>query len=99
VPKSAPAPAPLRSKGGTVTKGMGRDPAYYFSLPKNATSSSGFLKLFVSTERLNLGRMNQPKSPFDPTFEPTGRLSMHLEPFVDIHKWDALRVVLTMTAD
>ncbi|KAJ7289261.1 caspase domain-containing protein [Mycena rebaudengoi] len=99
MPESATARAPLRSRGGTVTKGMGGDRAFQFRLPKNATSSSGFLKLFVSTEHLDLGWIKQEKTPFDPTFEGTGRLSMHLEPFVDKPKWDALRVVLTMTAN
>ncbi|KAJ7289165.1 caspase domain-containing protein [Mycena rebaudengoi] len=97
VPENPTARAPLHSRGGTVTKGMGGERALQFSLPENTTSSSGFLKLFVSTDHLNLGWIKQQTSPLDPTFEGTGRLTV--EPFVGIAKWDALLVLLTMTAD
>ncbi|KAJ7289161.1 caspase domain-containing protein [Mycena rebaudengoi] len=97
MPESSTDIAPLRSNGGTVTKGMGGDRAFQFALPPNVTSSSGFLKLFVSTEHLNLGWIKQDKSPFEPSFVGTGRLDAMPKPLAQASKWDAVRVVLTMT--
>ncbi|KAJ6614145.1 caspase domain-containing protein [Mycena sp. CBHHK59/15] len=96
-PAGAHVRAPLRASGGTVTIGMGGERAFEFSLGPHETSSSGFIKVFVTTEFIDLGWIEQEMSPFDPKFEGTGRLEMRREPFVKVPTWDALHVVLTMT--
>ncbi|KAJ6614129.1 caspase domain-containing protein [Mycena sp. CBHHK59/15] len=89
----------LPSRGGKVTIGMGGEPAFQFhQLAPGEPSSSGFLKVFVSTKYLDLGWIQQQISPFDPEFEGKGRLGMFREPFATVPMWDALHVVLTMTA-
>ncbi|KAJ7509662.1 caspase domain-containing protein [Mycena galericulata] len=97
-PAGAHVLAPLRSHGGTVTIGMGSERAFEFSLPPGElASSSGFLKVFVATEYLDIDWIQQ-ISPFDEKFEGTGRLDWKREPMVHVPKWDALNVVLTMTS-
>ncbi|KAJ6464713.1 hypothetical protein DFH09DRAFT_1113008 [Mycena vulgaris] len=65
---------PLYRRSGTVTIGMGNERAFEFALPSHSEQSSGFLKMFVSTQHLDLEWIQQRISPFDPTFEGTGRL-------------------------
>ncbi|KAJ7148498.1 caspase domain-containing protein [Mycena crocata] len=98
-PEGVQVRSPLRSHGGRATVGMGGEKAFEFLLPEKMTSSSGFLKLFVSTDHLNLDWIQQETSPFDQDFEGTDRLKMIRETFERIPKWDALCVLLTMTAD
>jgi hypothetical protein len=92
---------PLPSEG-MVTIGMGSERAFNFTLSPGELSSCGFLKLFVTTEYINLGWIQQDLSPFDPRFEGTGRLRISHEP-LDLRttrwdaRWDALMVTLTIT--
>ncbi|KAJ7810549.1 hypothetical protein B0H13DRAFT_2384565 [Mycena leptocephala] len=67
-------------------------------LEEGKTSSSGFLKLFVSMEHLDLAWIKQTTSPFNPEFTGTGRLAATREPFVQVPRWDALHVVLVVDA-
>ncbi|KAJ7694620.1 caspase domain-containing protein [Mycena rosella] len=90
---------PLRRGGGIVTLGMGGERAFQFRLPEGEASSSGFLKLFVTTEYLDLEWIRQKKSPFDPEFRPVNRMDMIQEEVTEVPKWDALHVLLTMTLD
>ncbi|KAJ6550824.1 caspase domain-containing protein [Mycena vulgaris] len=93
--------APLQSKSwnvdGTLTLGMGAESAFTFALLEDEDSSSGFLKLYVSTHFIDLSWIQQKKSPFDPEFKGTGRLEGIREVFEDTEAWDAIRVLLTMT--
>ncbi|KAJ7429953.1 caspase domain-containing protein [Mycena galericulata] len=91
--------APLKKEGGVVTVGMGSEPAFHFpgTLPPGVSSSFAFLKLFVSTQHLDLEWIQQ-ETPFDPEFQGTGRLVAGLEPFTDLPWWDSLKVILTLTA-
>ncbi|KAJ7083811.1 caspase domain-containing protein [Mycena epipterygia] len=88
---------PLPARGGALTIGMGGERAFEFTLPPGESESSGFLKLFVSTQYLELGWIQQPVSPFDPKYEGTPRLDGTREPMADVERWDALSVLLTMT--
>jgi len=84
---------PLK-KGGQMTIGLGDETAFQFSLPAGQTSSSGFVKVIASTEPLDLEWIEQRYSPFDPEFS---RRRMGRELDVDVMKWEALVVTLTMT--
>ncbi|KAJ7493816.1 caspase domain-containing protein [Mycena latifolia] len=88
--------APLKRNGGAVTIGMGGEAAFEFALPPGKRTSSVFLKLFVTTTFVDLGWIKQ-LSPFAPEYEGTDRLTMMAEQLSKIPKWDAFRVVLTMT--
>jgi hypothetical protein len=90
--------APLRKANGEVRIGMGGEEPFEFNLPDQKTSSSGFLKLFVSTQYLNIERIEQKLSPFDPSFGRTGRLDGGRKRVRPVAKWDALTVKLTMTS-
>jgi hypothetical protein len=46
---------------------MGGEWAFQFSCPPGESPSSGFLKLFMSTEPVDLEQIEQ-KTPFDPKF-------------------------------
>jgi hypothetical protein len=92
--------APLRI-GGEVTLGIGGEPAFEFTLPKDlpkgVNSSTGFLKLFVANRYIDLEWIEQNLSPFDSTF--MGSRSPVLKTEVlptDEPTWDALTVTLTM---
>ncbi|KAJ6582414.1 hypothetical protein B0H19DRAFT_1118255 [Mycena capillaripes] len=91
--------APLYANDGTVTVGMGGEKAFEFSLPRDKRESSGFLKLFVTREFIDLGWIVQGLSPFDQKFEGTGRLKVQREKLDCISTWDALTVTLTMVSD
>jgi hypothetical protein len=78
---------------------MGREPALEFSLEKDETMSSGFLKLFVTTQHVNLQWIRQ-TSIFDAHFQGPGAqrsLWNHKELERDLYRWDTLRVIVTMT--
>ncbi|KAJ7648730.1 hypothetical protein DFH06DRAFT_1209452 [Mycena polygramma] len=87
--------------GGTATIGMGDERAFEFELEPGQQESSGFLKLFVTRHRLDLGWMRQEMSPFNPRFqeglEAAGRAKF--EKSTTPMQWDALTVILTMTAN
>ncbi|KAF7354735.1 CASPASE-P20 domain-containing protein [Mycena sanguinolenta] len=86
---------PLLSDGGTVTLGMGSDRAFQFELSPGELASSGFFKLFVTDEYIDLGWIKQEMSPF----EGTGRLRLSHESLDLVSmRWDALTVALTITA-
>ncbi|KAF8146737.1 caspase domain-containing protein [Mycena galopus ATCC 62051] len=89
-----PATPSFRARGGTITVGMRTERALEFTLPSGSSSSSGFLKLFVATERLNIEWIEQRVSPFHPKFKDMGRLKMGRE--VVVERWDAVKVMLTM---
>ncbi|KAJ7906015.1 caspase domain-containing protein [Mycena leptocephala] len=88
---------PLPSEG-TVTIGMGSECAFEFTLSPGELSSCGFLKLFVTSEYIDLRWIQQKLSPFDPRFVGTGRLRMLHEP-LDLRTtrsdamWDVLTVL------
>jgi len=90
--------APLRKANGEVRIGMGGEEPFEFKLPDQKTSSSGFLKLFVSTQYLNIEWIEQKLSPFDPNFGRTGRLDGGRKRVRSVAKWDTLTVKLTMTS-
>jgi hypothetical protein len=76
---------------------MGGEDPFEFTLPPKTASSSGFLKLFVSTHYLELDWIRQETSPFDPTFARTGRLLGKYEKLEQAPYWGALKVKLIMT--
>ncbi|KAF8217083.1 caspase domain-containing protein [Mycena galopus ATCC 62051] len=80
-----------------VTIGMGREHAFEFMLEPGQKSSSGFVKLFVTREFVDLGWINQRIPPFDSKFVGNGRSRAQEEPFDKMATWDALTVTLTMT--
>ncbi|KAJ6455387.1 caspase domain-containing protein [Mycena sanguinolenta] len=87
--------SPLKSDGETVTLGMGSDRAFQFELSPGELLSSGFFKLFVTDEYIDLGWIKQDTSPF----ESTGRLRLSHESWdLVTMRWDALTVALTITA-
>jgi hypothetical protein len=73
-----------------VTIGMGSERAFDFTLLPGELSSCGFLKLFVTSEYIDFGWMQQELSPFDPRFVGTGRLRMSHEPLDLRTSWDAI---------
>ena len=82
-----------------MTLGMGSDRALEFALSPGELSSSGFLKLFVTDEYINLVWIEQQMSPFDQRFEGTGRVRLSHEPLDFMStRWDALTVTPTITA-
>ncbi|KAJ7899351.1 caspase domain-containing protein [Mycena leptocephala] len=100
-PAGAGVEPPLQSRG-MVTIGMGSERAFDFTLSPGELSSRGFLKLFVTSDYIDLGWIQQELSPFDPRFEGIGRLRISHEP-VDLRTrwdaiWDAWTVTLTITA-
>jgi len=77
---------------------MGSDRAFEFTLSPGELLSSGYLKLLVTSEYIDLGWMQQELSPFDQRFEATGRLRTLQEPLNFMStRWDALTVALTIT--
>ncbi|KAJ7694623.1 hypothetical protein B0H17DRAFT_1057312 [Mycena rosella] len=97
IPETAYGRPPLHGNSGQLTVGMGGEGAFQFWLPKGKRKSTGFFKLFVSTEYVDLGWIRQEMSPFDSRFEGTDRLFGSHEPLQRSEQWNALRVVLTMT--
>ncbi|KAJ7625761.1 hypothetical protein FB45DRAFT_922236 [Roridomyces roridus] len=97
VPESAHR-APLTA-AGTVVVGMGSEGAFSFTLPPGDTveSSSGFVKMFVSTVYLDLGWIEQRVSPFDDKFHDSGRLFSSREQLETGEGWNSLCVFLTMS--
>ncbi len=69
---------------------MGSERAFDFTLLPGEESSCGFLKLFVTSEYIDLGWIQQELSPFDPRFEGTGRLRISHEPLDLRTRWDAI---------
>ncbi|KAJ6582092.1 hypothetical protein B0H19DRAFT_523922 [Mycena capillaripes] len=88
---------PLPANTGTVTVGMGGEKALEFVLPTGQRKSSGFLKLFVTHDFVDLAWIEQITSPFDANF--TGRLKIVREKLDRERTWDALTVTLTMTSN
>jgi hypothetical protein len=90
--------APLK-RNSVLTIGMGSERAFLFpeTLPPGVSSSFGFLKLFVSTQPLDLGWIQQ-KTPFDPKFDGPERSSVRGEVLPFESTWCALKVVMKMTA-
>jgi hypothetical protein len=85
-----------------LTVGIGSTPAFEFTFPEDlhregAKSSSGFLKLLVAIEYVNLEWIEQKSSPFDSSFmSPRAPgLSRTVERMPEV-TWDALTVTLTM---
>jgi len=91
---------PLNDKG-EITVGMGTEQAFTFSLPEGGTSARGFLKLFVSTEYLDLKWIEQTESPLNKSFAADkGRDVLGLEgsrePPLRFTDWASHLVVYTM---
>ncbi|KAF8172852.1 hypothetical protein K438DRAFT_176957 [Mycena galopus ATCC 62051] len=80
-----------------ITVGMGHENAFEFMLEPDQKSSSGFVKLFVTREFVDLSWINQRISPFDPKFVRSGRPDTQAGPFDKMATWDALTVTLTIT--
>ncbi|KAK7024881.1 Metacaspase-7 [Favolaschia claudopus] len=89
--------APLKTNG-FVTVGMGGERAFEFTMEDGQVTSSGFIKLFVTREYVDLRWIKQTTEPFKADFKGTGRLKARTETFNKLATWDALTVVLTMTA-
>ncbi|KAJ6622143.1 caspase domain-containing protein [Mycena sp. CBHHK59/15] len=70
--------------------------AFEFFLPEGKSMDTGFLKVFVSTEYLDMEWITQ-KSPFSPDYEPHGRLGGGRETVEKGQVWDAFHSVVTMT--
>ncbi|KAF7356196.1 Metacaspase-7 [Mycena venus] len=96
-PEGRYALAPLRSGERDVKIGMGSERAFEFMLEPGQVSSSGFLKLFVTREFVDLKWINQAISPFSLKFRGAPRDAGEGYKF-DKMTWDALTVTLTMTA-
>ncbi|KAJ7128546.1 caspase domain-containing protein [Mycena epipterygia] len=96
-PENPTAPPPLRSQG-SLTVGMGTEDPFEFILEENQNTSSGFLKLFVSTEYLDLSQIKQDISPLDPDFRGSGRLKGRrvIRSSNEKSRWNAIAVCLTM---
>ncbi|KAJ7464441.1 caspase domain-containing protein [Mycena latifolia] len=92
-PEVAYCPPPLRQSSGQVTVGMGGETAFQFWLRKGQRSSTGFIKLFVSTEYLDIAWIKQ-KSPFKASFEAIGRPAGRET--IRNPDWAELTVVVTM---
>ncbi|KAJ6455363.1 caspase domain-containing protein [Mycena sanguinolenta] len=87
--------SPLSRDGGMVTLGMGSDRAFRFELSPSKLSSSGFFKLFMTDEYIDLGWIKQDMAPL----QGTGRLRLSHESLDSVTmRWDALTVALTITA-
>ncbi|KAJ7815605.1 caspase domain-containing protein [Mycena leptocephala] len=87
---------PLKGKN-TLNVGMGGSDPFEFELPPKATSSSGLLKLFVSTQYLDLSGIEQTISPFDQDFQGVERLEMRRPKPAFMSHWDVCCVELTLT--
>jgi hypothetical protein len=76
---------------------MGSDRAIVFALEPGQTISSGFLKLFVLTEYLDLNWIQQRRSPrFNPNFSEQ-RADQIPEEFLLQKGWDTLNIGVSMT--
>ncbi|KAF8214404.1 hypothetical protein K438DRAFT_1001915 [Mycena galopus ATCC 62051] len=91
--------APLKSNS-VVIVGMGSECAFEFpaTLPRGVSSSFAFLKLFVSTEPLDLTWIRQETTPLDPKFMGPERFSGGKESLNSKPTWRALKIVMTLTA-
>ncbi|KAJ7905987.1 caspase domain-containing protein [Mycena leptocephala] len=88
---------PLQSREGMVAIGMGGERAFDFTLSPGEPSSCGFLKLFVTSEYIDLGWIQQVLSPFDPRFVGTRRFRTSHEPLDLRTRWDAIWDARTVT--
>ncbi|KAJ7906005.1 caspase domain-containing protein [Mycena leptocephala] len=95
-PAGAGVESPLPS-GAMVTIGMGSERAFDFTLSPVELSSCGFLKLFVTSEYIDLGWLRQELSPFDPRFVGIGRFRMSHEPLDLKTRWNAIWDARTVT--
>ncbi|KAJ7738192.1 caspase domain-containing protein [Mycena metata] len=98
-PPDSRAACPL-SAHGSLTIGLGTENAFEFSLEPNESKSSGFLKLFVASQPLELKGIQQRESPLNTSFRGRQRgveESVQLDLVKDVEAWDALEVLLTMT--
>ncbi|KAJ7890729.1 hypothetical protein B0H13DRAFT_2340914 [Mycena leptocephala] len=86
------------TNGGTMTIGMGSDPAFEFTLPPCEESSSGFFKLFVTSDYIDLDWIQQRTSPFDMGTMGARAPGVGRETLEWIPTWNALTLILTMTA-
>ncbi|KAJ6459838.1 caspase domain-containing protein [Mycena sanguinolenta] len=69
--------------------------SFEFGLPEGKDIDTGFLKLFVSTEYLDMKWIAQ-NSPFHPDFNSSGRFIVKRTTEAR-HVWDAFRYVITLT--
>ncbi|KAJ7884920.1 caspase domain-containing protein [Mycena leptocephala] len=90
--------AHVATNGEILTMGMGTEPAFEFTLPPDERKSSGFFKLFVTSDYIDFDWIKQEVSPFDPGFTGARAPNMRQEQLASIQAWDALTVILTMTA-
>ncbi|KAF7365683.1 hypothetical protein MVEN_00442000 [Mycena venus] len=88
--------APLQSGERGLEIGMGSDHAFEFKLEPGQVMSSGFLKLFVTREFVDLKWINQRISPFSLKFLGVPSTAEE-DKFDKTPTWDALTVTVTMT--
>ncbi|KAJ7124315.1 caspase domain-containing protein [Mycena epipterygia] len=86
---------PLHKQGGTVTLGMGGQPAFMLDIPAGQSRSSGFLKLFVSTTALDLCWIEQES--LLKSGDGLERYRLRRETIKANLKWDTIRVAIRMT--
>ncbi|KAJ7772891.1 caspase domain-containing protein [Mycena maculata] len=99
-PSRAMLPPLIASRDGTTATRLpigygGGGYAFEFDLPEGKAVDTGFLKVFVSTEYLDMDWVTQ-KSPFDPDFAP--RLGGGRETIEKGQVWDTFYAVITMKA-
>ncbi|KAJ7779450.1 caspase domain-containing protein [Mycena maculata] len=95
LPETVQGKPPLLEKSGEVTFGMGEEPPFGFWLPEGKSTSSGFVKIFLSTEHLDLTWAEQNISPVDCDFDTEGRLYAARREFF-INDWADLTLVVIM---
>ncbi|KAK7008274.1 Metacaspase-7 [Favolaschia claudopus] len=82
-----------------IPLGMSGHDAFKFALEPGKATSSGFIKLFVTREFVDLGWIRQTTEPFKADFKGTGRVKVTREQFNSQATWGTLTVLLTLTAN
>ncbi|KAJ7767948.1 hypothetical protein DFH07DRAFT_808170 [Mycena maculata] len=86
---------PLRA-ASSLAVGMGSEYPFKFVPGPHGDTSSVFLKLFVSTEYLDLTSMEQKISPLKPEFKGVGRANMERDYSAHKSEWNAVTVLITI---
>jgi hypothetical protein len=81
----------LRSEGGMAGIGVANEQTFEHEIP-----GSGFLKLFISTQNVNLESMKQNVSPFNSEFK---ERVVDLEEILAPTQWDSLTVAVTVSPE
>ncbi|KAJ7767940.1 caspase domain-containing protein [Mycena maculata] len=86
---------PLRAKS-CLTAAMGSEYPFKFVPGPHGDTSSVFLKLFVSTEYLDLTSIEQKISPLKPEFKGVGRADIERDYSAHKSEWNAVTVLITI---